>query len=247
MIKTLSQNGLNFIANKYKELRTALSNKVDKIDGKSLSTNDYDNTAKSKVDAIPANPKYTDTVTSVVDNLTTDDATKALSAKQGKALQDNKVGWSDFGSGRTAGLPGVITWGNVTESKPLNAWIGDFDTRTRELKNSKGLTGNDSEIKTQKIECDNVSNTTLLAIKWGRIVQLYFYSQYDANSPNVYAWQYTIPKEFIPAVHQYGMIVNGHWDIYPQNDKSNAQLTVYNAKKQTQDRICGTITYVARY
>ena len=36
--------------------------KVDKVDGKGLSTNDYDNSAKSKVDAIPENPKYTDTV-----------------------------------------------------------------------------------------------------------------------------------------------------------------------------------------
>lgn len=37
------------------------STKVDKVDGKGLSTNDYDNTAKTKVDAIPPNPKYTDT------------------------------------------------------------------------------------------------------------------------------------------------------------------------------------------
>lgn len=36
--------------------------KVDKIDGKGLSTNDYDDAAKMKVDGIPANPKYTDTV-----------------------------------------------------------------------------------------------------------------------------------------------------------------------------------------
>ena len=36
--------------------------KVDKVTGKGLSTNDYTNTAKAKVDAIPANPKYTDTV-----------------------------------------------------------------------------------------------------------------------------------------------------------------------------------------
>ena len=36
--------------------------KVDKVDGKGLSTNDYTNAAKAKVDAIPANPKYTDTV-----------------------------------------------------------------------------------------------------------------------------------------------------------------------------------------
>lgn len=31
-------------------------------DGKGLSTNDYTNADKAKVDAIPANPRYTDTV-----------------------------------------------------------------------------------------------------------------------------------------------------------------------------------------
>lgn len=36
--------------------------KVDKVDGKELSTNDYTAADKAKVDAIPANPKYTDTV-----------------------------------------------------------------------------------------------------------------------------------------------------------------------------------------
>ena len=35
---------------------------VRKEAGKGLSTNDYDNSAKAKVDAIPADPKYTDTV-----------------------------------------------------------------------------------------------------------------------------------------------------------------------------------------
>ena len=39
-----------------------LSEKVDKVTGKGLSTNDYTNAAKAKVDAIPASPKYTDTV-----------------------------------------------------------------------------------------------------------------------------------------------------------------------------------------
>ena len=42
-----------------------VSNKVDKINGKSLSTNDYTDAAKQKVDAIPSSPKYTDTVTTV--------------------------------------------------------------------------------------------------------------------------------------------------------------------------------------
>lgn len=39
-----------------------LGNKVDKVDRKGLSTNDYDDNAKKKVDAIPVDPKYTDTV-----------------------------------------------------------------------------------------------------------------------------------------------------------------------------------------
>ena len=47
------------------------NDKVDKIDGKSLSTNDYTNVAKQKVDAIPSNPKYTDTTYS---NATTSSA-----------------------------------------------------------------------------------------------------------------------------------------------------------------------------
>lgn len=42
-----------------------ISGKVDKVDGKGLSTHDYDDAAKQKVDAIPENPKYTDTVTPV--------------------------------------------------------------------------------------------------------------------------------------------------------------------------------------
>lgn len=41
------------------------NNKVDKVTGKGLSTNDYTDVAKTKVDNIPANPKYTDTVTTI--------------------------------------------------------------------------------------------------------------------------------------------------------------------------------------
>ena len=39
-----------------------LDDKVDKVAGKGLSANDYDDAAKAKVDAIPDDPKYTDTV-----------------------------------------------------------------------------------------------------------------------------------------------------------------------------------------
>lgn len=42
-----------------------VSNKVDKVSGKSLSTNDYTDAAKKKVDDIPSSPKYTDTITTI--------------------------------------------------------------------------------------------------------------------------------------------------------------------------------------
>lgn len=44
------------------DVSTQLGEKVNKINGKGLSTNDYTAAAKAKVDAIPASPKYTDTV-----------------------------------------------------------------------------------------------------------------------------------------------------------------------------------------
>lgn len=45
--------------------KSAWNNKVDKVTGKGLSTNDYTDAAKKKVDAIPSSPKYTDTVTTI--------------------------------------------------------------------------------------------------------------------------------------------------------------------------------------
>lgn len=69
--------------------------KVDKVAGKGLSTNDYTNTAKAKVDAIPANPKYTDTVYD-------DTAVKSrLSAVESKF---NGNGSASFASIETASL-----------------------------------------------------------------------------------------------------------------------------------------------
>lgn len=56
----------NWTNKDYETLRaniTAINDsKVDKVDGKGLSAHDYDDTAKAKVDAIPSDPKYTDTV-----------------------------------------------------------------------------------------------------------------------------------------------------------------------------------------
>ena len=70
------------VTDKEKSTWNTVSDKVDKIDGKSLSTNDYTDLAKQKVDAIPANPKYTDTTYS---NATTSSA-GLMSASDKKKL-----------------------------------------------------------------------------------------------------------------------------------------------------------------
>lgn len=78
---TQSEHGLMSTTDKSKldslpssqQINTALSGKVDKVDGKGLSTYDYDTTAKAKVDAIPADPKYTDTTYEAGDGISIED------------------------------------------------------------------------------------------------------------------------------------------------------------------------------
>lgn len=78
-----------------KELSTALQaiqatvstlqrNKVDKVSGKTLSTNDYTTDEKNKLAGIAAQANKTN----IVNNLTTSAAGSALDAQQGKVLKD---------------------------------------------------------------------------------------------------------------------------------------------------------------
>lgn len=68
--------------------------KVDKVNGKGLSTNDYDDTAKGKVDAIPSNPQYTDTIY--------DDT--ALSTRV-SAIEGKESGWDAKYTKPSDGIP----------------------------------------------------------------------------------------------------------------------------------------------
>lgn len=100
-MKVLGQEGLNFIGQKYKELKGLISNKVDKIDGKKLSTNDYDNVAKAKVDKIPENPKYTDTTYDLSSYAKKTDIIKNLSQlvqdSNNRTVTDNeKTNWNNI-------------------------------------------------------------------------------------------------------------------------------------------------------
>ena len=127
--------------------------KVDKVAGKGLSSNDYTDAAKKKVDGIPANPKYTDTVadlsnyvtkdlfndlvagfaseiyslenaklnkTDIVNDLTTGGVDKALSAEQGKILEDTKLDKADVKT-RLADMTSDSTHRTVTDAEK-KAW-----------------------------------------------------------------------------------------------------------------------------
>ena len=64
---------------------TALeSGKVDKVEGKELSSNDFTDAYKSKLDGIAAQANKT----TVENSLTSTSTTNALAAAQGKALKD---------------------------------------------------------------------------------------------------------------------------------------------------------------
>ena len=64
--KIVNLTGIQALA---KSLKDDIGAKVSAVEGKGLSTNDYTDVAKKKVDAIPSSPKYTDTVTTVNGNV----------------------------------------------------------------------------------------------------------------------------------------------------------------------------------
>lgn len=125
MIKTLGQTGLNFIANKFKELKDLLDNKIDedkvgeviivdpktqkqrtlenwitslssfrnycirtlgdkvnKVEGKGLSTNDYTNDDKAKVEALKEQVILTETQYNALSSEQQNDITKIYFIKK---------------------------------------------------------------------------------------------------------------------------------------------------------------------
>lgn len=188
---------------------------VKKEDGKGLSTNDFDNTAKAMIDGIPNNPKYTDTVTEVVDNLTTSDSTKALSAKQGRTLQDNKADKSNISRCKTKGYNTSNTWQSLSTERDLEDWIGDFDKRTRELKSGGGVQyGTETRYNQYLTRTD----TEWMFLKIGNYV-IASYAGMDRGSDFVY--NTNIPAEFRPKKNIPFSI------IYPEGDafvKANFML-----------------------
>lgn len=94
--KYLDYDGLLYLWGK---IKTLFAGKVDKVDGMGLSTNDYTTAEKNKLSEIEEGA----TNTTIVDLLTSTSTTSALSANQGKVLNDKisaiNTNMEDLGAG----------------------------------------------------------------------------------------------------------------------------------------------------
>jgi hypothetical protein len=115
----------------FDKIDTEVTKKVDKVTGKGLSTNDYTTGEKNKLAGIAAEANKT----VIADNLTTDDATKALSAKQGKALKD------ELSEHKSAYVEEVGTVANLTTtSKEVVGAINELNTNKANKQQEEWIT-----------------------------------------------------------------------------------------------------------
>lgn len=175
--------------------------------------------------------------TEVVDNLTTSDSTKALSAKQGKILNDSlysKADKSNISQCKTKGYDTSKTWQSLSTERDLEDWIGDFDKRTRELRESVG-----GEIQ-EYITKPHVSGGAgdIYAQKMGRIVTLNVSGVGDTNSRDE-LFETTLPAEYRPDRTIRGSCKDG-W-IYV-SERGSCILGANRAGKPVD----GAITYISR-
>lgn len=146
---TVARNFTNYDYQTIIDNLNSLNNdKVEKSGSKVLSDNNYTNAAKAKVDAIPANPKYTDTTYDLTPYAKTTDIKTKLSEMTGdsnnrtvtdteKSTWNNKlssVSGQDISRAKTKGYNTSSTWQSLSTNRDLEDWIGDFDKRTRENK-----------------------------------------------------------------------------------------------------------------
>ena len=123
---------------------------VKKEAGKGLSTNDYTDGDKAKIDAIPTDPKYTDTITTI--NGKTGAITKDDVVALGIPSQDTKYSVATItadglmSSGDKSKLEGVEAGANKTTV--INALNSDSATSALSAAQGKALDGNIQQLRT---------------------------------------------------------------------------------------------------
>lgn len=197
-----------------------------------LSEMEDDNTHRTVTDTEKEKWNNTKT-TEVVDNLTTDDGTKALSTRQGKVLQDNKADKSDISKCKTKGYDTSSTWQTLGTTRDLEDWIGDFDKRTRELKSGG--------------KPDVFNRTTgggtgfIKFIKNGNMVTVHV-SMTASNETNQSVQQeFYVDEKFRPHDSFVAPLVNGALQINNSGLCVVFLVRVYNSSSS----IDGVVTYVA--
>lgn len=142
------------------------SDKVDKVTGKDLSSNDYTNAEKQKLAGISTGAnKYVHPSTHSADMIT-ETSTKKFVSDSEKSTWNSKlssVSGQDISRAKTKGYNTSSTWQSLSTNRDLEDWIGDFDKRTRENKDNlnkkvdavsgKGLSSNDfTDSAKQKVD-----------------------------------------------------------------------------------------------
>lgn len=128
----------NDFTNTDKTRVNSVPNKVDKVTGKGLSTNDYTTLDKDRVNEIPG---IVNTLPNKVDVV----AGKGLSTNDYTTTEKNKLSGIAAGadvtpsdvSTRSVSRGSGSVWSSTTSPRQLNYWIHDFHERTLELRNDK--------------------------------------------------------------------------------------------------------------
>lgn len=275
MKKTLGQNGLNFIANKYKELKELVGKKADKseiitesereevkylTDGYArYSLNEIEAKLDVIIDAIKQFPVKDDTLTpfmfayDYIDNKITipsgidfpkcyayqswvfsqsksnrfgfcngsyqlvaleniaktrkTDNVEALLSKNLATVFDSAYAKartlgatdvhfvkksSDISRCKTKGYSSASSWSSVSSSRDLEDWIGDFDKRTRELKD--GVVVDTWSFQPTN---DGIKGEVVL-YKVGKLVFVYAYGEQTGSDSSRIIFSTFIPNQFKP-------------------------------------------------
>lgn len=168
---SLSSTSTNPVQNK--AVNTALGNKVDKVSGKGLSTNDYTTDEKNKLAGIEANANKT----TVEDSLLSNSITNALSANQGKILSERiaaiNTNMEDLGAG------------DMLKSVYDTDGSGVVDNAERLGGELPGTYAKVAQIPTKVSELTNDSKY-ITGITKANVTTALGFTPYDAANPNKY-------------------------------------------------------------
>lgn len=166
MAKYVDENGLLYF---WQQLKTLFNGKVDKVEGKGLSTNDYTTAEKTKLSGIADGANKT-TVENV---LTSTSTTNALSANQGKVLDEKIKALSDSMGELGYGDMMKATYdtdndGVVDNAAKLGgnapsyyAKAADIPTKVSQLTNDKGYLTSHQDISGKLDKTGDGSNVTV--------------------------------------------------------------------------------------